>query len=112
MTTRLALWRELFTAQPRIILENSDFTVSAFRYPGGIEALKMENARGHLLVLPWLGQMIWDAYFDDRSLTMRNMFSQPKPAQQIVGNLRLLCLPLRAAGERLPVTGRYARPAR
>lgn len=84
MTTRLPLWRELFTHQPRLLLENSGFTVSAFRYPGGVEGLKVTNARGHLVILPWLGQMIWDAEFDGRDLTMRNMFSQPKPAKEIV----------------------------
>lgn len=47
MATRLTLWRELFTQQPRTLLENSDFTVTAFRYPSGVEAVRLENARGH-----------------------------------------------------------------
>lgn len=84
MSTRLMLCRELFNEQPRTLLENNDFIVSAFRYPSGVEALKLENERGYLLMLPWLGQMIWDAHFDGRSLTMRNMFSQPKPAKEII----------------------------
>ena len=84
MATRLTLWRDLFTAQPKTLLENADFTVSAFLYPGGVEGLKVSNARGHLVILPWLGQMIWDAQFDGHDLTMRNMFSQPKPAKEIV----------------------------
>ena len=84
MATRLTLWRELFSQQPRTLLANDDFTVTAFRYPSGVEAVRLENARGHLVVLPWLGQMIWDANFDGRDLTMRNMFSQPKPANVIV----------------------------
>ena len=28
--------------------------------------------------------MIWDAQFDGHDLTMRNMFSQPKPAAEVV----------------------------
>lgn len=84
MATRLTLWRELFTAQPKTLLENSEFTVSAFRYASGVEGLKVANSRGHLVILPWLGQMIWDAQFDGHDLTMRNMFSQPKPANEIV----------------------------
>lgn len=28
--------------------------------------------------------MIWDAFFDGHDLTMRNMFSQPKLASEIV----------------------------
>ncbi|MGK9175979.1 aldose 1-epimerase family protein [Yokenella regensburgei] len=84
MTTRLPLWRSLFTEQPRILLENSDFRVSAFRYASGVEGLKVQNSRGHLVILPWMGQMIWDAEFDGHDLTMRNMFSQPKPATEVV----------------------------
>lgn len=84
MATRLTLWRELFTTQPKTLLENSDFTVTAFRYASGVEGLKVANTRGHLVILPWLGQMIWDAEFDGHDLTMKNMFRQPKPAKEIV----------------------------
>ena len=49
-----------------------------------MEGLKVENSRGHLVILPWMGQMIWDAQFDGHELTMRNMFSQPKPAAEVV----------------------------
>ncbi|TLV17803.1 DUF4432 family protein [Klebsiella indica] len=84
MTTRLPLWRQLFSEQPRTLLANDDFTVMAFRYASGVEALRVENARGYLVILPWMGQMIWDAVFDGHDLTMRNMFSEPKPAAEVV----------------------------
>lgn len=82
--TQLPLWRALFTEQPRILLQNDDFTVTAFRYASGVEGLRVQNSRGHLVILPWLGQMIWDAEFDGRDLTMRNMFRQPKAAKEVV----------------------------
>lgn len=44
MTTRITLWRELFNEQPRILLENDDFTVTAFRYASGVEGLKIQTA--------------------------------------------------------------------
>lgn len=84
MTTRITLWRELFAEHPRTLLENGSFTVTAFRYASGVEGLKVQNRRGYLVILPWLGQMIWDAQFDGRDLTMRNMFRQPKPATEVV----------------------------
>lgn len=96
MTTRITLWRELFSEQPRILLENDDFTVTAFRYASGVEGLKIQNSRGHLVILPWMGQMIWDAQFDGHDLTMRNMFRQPKPAAEVVatyGCFALLSIP-------------------
>lgn len=82
--TQLPLWRALFTEQPRTLLQNDDFTVTAFRYASGVEGLRVQNSRGHLVILPWLGQMIWDAEFDGRDLTMRNMFSQPKAAKEVI----------------------------
>lgn len=82
--TQIMLWRDLFGEQPRTLLENDHFTVTAFRYASGVEGLRVQNSRGHLVILPWLGQMIWDAQFDGHDLTMRNMFSQPKPAKEVV----------------------------
>ena len=84
MSTRIYLWRALFCEKPRILLENSDFTVTSFRYDSGVEGLKIANSRGHLIILPWMGQMIWDAQFDGHSLTMCNMFRQPKPATEVI----------------------------
>lgn len=40
MSTRINLWRALFGEKPRILLENSDFTVTSFRYDSGVEGLK------------------------------------------------------------------------
>lgn len=41
MSTRIYLWRALFGEKPRILLENSDFTVTSFRYDSGVEGLKI-----------------------------------------------------------------------
>ena len=84
MSTRINLWRALFGEKPRILLENSDFAVTSFRYDSGVEGLKIANSRGHLIILPWMGQMIWDAQFDGHGLTMCNMFRQPKPATEVI----------------------------
>ena len=43
MSTRINLWRALFGEKPRILLENSDFTVTYFRYDSGGEGLKIGN---------------------------------------------------------------------
>lgn len=84
MTTRLSLWRELFTEHPRILIQSSNFTVTAFRYASGVQGLKVANSRGHLVLLPWLGHMIWDAQFDGHDLKIRSMFHQPKAAKEVV----------------------------
>lgn len=84
MSTRIHLCREQFQATPFTLLENSAFRVELFRYPAGIEAVRISNRRGYAIVLPFYGQMIWDAAFDDRSLTMGNAFSQPLPGSNII----------------------------
>lgn len=84
MHTTIRLQKGFFGAKERTILESSEFTVSLFRYETGIEAVRLKNSRGHLVVLPYMGQMIWDAVMDGVDLTMTNMFPQPRPAATIV----------------------------
>lgn len=44
MTTRITLWRTLFGEHPQVLLENSDFTVTAFRYASGGRAKGAEQS--------------------------------------------------------------------
>ncbi|GAF38006.1 aldose 1-epimerase family protein [Lentilactobacillus farraginis] len=43
----------------------------------------MKNSKGYLVVLPFYGLIIWDAIFDEISLKMKDMFSQPLPGPGI-----------------------------
>ncbi len=78
------LRRQDFVEQPHVIANTYGLSVTAFRYPSGIEALLVENERGNIIVLPFMGQMIWGAEFDGVDLTMGNGFSMPRPATTIV----------------------------
>ena len=84
MRGEIELRRDDFRDTPRMLYRTDGLTVTAFAYPSGVEALKLENRRGHLVVLPYLGQMIWAAAFDGRDLTMKHMFRQPKRAASII----------------------------
>ncbi|HDR9583572.1 TPA: aldose 1-epimerase family protein [Burkholderia stabilis] len=84
MRGEIELRRDDFRDTPRTLYRTDGLTVTAFAYPSGVEALKLENRRGHLVVLPYLGQMIWAAAFDGRDLTMKHMFRQPKRATSII----------------------------
>lgn len=68
----------------RELVESGSFKVVAFRFPSAVEGLRIENTRGHLVVLPFLGQMIWDALFDGRRLTMGNVFPYPRHGSSIL----------------------------
>lgn len=80
----IPLHRSQFTETERTILDGRGIRVVASRYDTGIESLRVENERGYVEVLPFMGQIIWDAEFDGTSLRMTNMFSRPQPCREIV----------------------------
>jgi hypothetical protein len=67
------------------ILRSGSLSASLYRFPSGIAAVRLENDRGHLVVLPFYGQMIWDAVFDGVDLGMKDMFAEPRAASDIAG---------------------------
>uniref|UniRef100_A4WXW8 Monosaccharide-transporting ATPase n=1 Tax=Cereibacter sphaeroides (strain ATCC 17025 / ATH 2.4.3) TaxID=349102 RepID=A4WXW8_CERS5 len=82
---RIPLPRDAFPDRgERRIAEGAGFTATAFRYPSGVEALRLANPRGEVTLLPFLGQMIWDARFDGRRLTMGNAFDGPRAGASIL----------------------------
>ena len=81
MAVRIELLSFQFRKPRTPACRNGEFTVSAFRYASGIEALRVSNARGEIIVLPFKGQQIWRARFDGRDLTMKSMFDEPVDTQ-------------------------------
>lgn len=79
----IELRRQDFTDKPHQLVLTEGLTVTAFRYATGVEALLIENLHGHLIVLPYMGQMVWDAEFSGVNLTMGNSFGIPRPATTI-----------------------------
>jgi hypothetical protein len=84
MTGIIELQRDFFKENSRVIFRNNAFTVSVFRYSSGVEAIELTNPRGKMVVLPYMGQMVWDLKFDGVDLKMKNMFSEPKRADEII----------------------------
>ncbi len=79
-----ALRRRSFGEREREMARYGDLAATGFRYDTGIEALRLKNPRGEVVVLPYLGQMIWSARFDRVNLAMHSMFAEPRPANTIV----------------------------
>jgi hypothetical protein len=84
MRATLTLDPTWFTTTERVLLRADGLSASAFRYDTGVAALRLANPRGHVVVLPWLGQIVWDAVFDGARLTMRGLFDAPRPAAEII----------------------------
>lgn len=81
MSARIDLHRSLFDFKERPLCSMGEFSITTFRYESGIEALRVANARGEIIVLPFKGQQIWRAVFDGRDLTMKSMFDEPVDTQ-------------------------------
>ncbi|EGP5096653.1 TPA: aldose 1-epimerase family protein [Enterococcus faecium] len=80
---KINLEYKMFEKSDFVLYQDKYFKVTTFTYPSGVEALKLENQKGYLTVLPFMGLIIWDAVFDGISLKMKDMFSQPLPGDGI-----------------------------
>lgn len=77
MAVRIEVRKSMFGEKERPLCRMGPFAVSTFRYESAIEALRVKNTRGEIIVLPFKGQQIWRAVFDGRDLTMKSMFEEP-----------------------------------
>jgi len=77
MTGRINLDRSLFREKERILCEINGLKAMSFLFSSGVHALRLENSSGHIVVLPWQGQQVWDAVFHGRRLTMNTFFPEP-----------------------------------
>jgi hypothetical protein len=78
------LQRGSFGERKREALRFAGLTATQFRYDSGVEAIRLSNARGSVIVLPYMGQILWSAVFDDVELAMQSMFREPRQAKVIV----------------------------
>jgi hypothetical protein len=80
----IELQRGFFGEKERVALRYAGLTASLFRYDTGLEAIRLSNARGHIVILPYMGQIVWSAVFDRVELAMQSMFKEPRSAKVIV----------------------------
>lgn len=78
------LQRGFFGEKERVALRYAGLSASLFRYDTGLEAIRLSNAGGHIVVLPYMGQIVWSAVFNGVELAMQSMFEAPRPAKVIV----------------------------
>lgn len=84
MDGKIFLRKSFFTEKKQQIFKSGSLYAETFLYSTGVEALTIGNDRGHITMLPYMGQIVWDAVFDGVDLTMKNMFKEPVPARVIV----------------------------
>jgi hypothetical protein len=83
--TTIELRPEHFGDAERVLATSGEMTASTFRYGTGVAGLRIRNSAGHIDLLPFQGQQIWDAVFHGRSLTMGSMFAEPRANTDYLG---------------------------
>jgi hypothetical protein len=73
---------QFFTEQEKTLAKHGPLSASTFCFASGVCALRLENEAGQLLTLPFQGQQIWSAEFGGRNLTMKSMFTEPRPTRE------------------------------
>ena len=73
-----------FDEKPFVIIENGSMSVSLFRFSSGVEAIRLQNTNGELIILPYKGMQIWRASFLGHDLTMRTMFDEPAASNEFL----------------------------
>jgi hypothetical protein len=84
MTGRIHLPGSLFSGKELAICEVGKLRASAFTFDSGVQAVRLQNGRGHIVVLPFQGQQVWDAVFDGRSLRMSSFFPEPVASPRLL----------------------------
>jgi hypothetical protein len=79
MNGTIPLFRKQFAENEQKLLEYGTLRAYTFRYKSGVEAIRMENDKGSLVLLPFMGQMIWSMNFLGQSPVMRSTFDEPLP---------------------------------
>lgn len=68
----------MFTDRESLFVDDGSLKAYLYRFESGICAVKLQNSEGFITVLPFNGQMVWDAEFHGRSLKMETSFAMPK----------------------------------
>ena len=84
--TRMTLKKDFFSEKERRVIEVGDLVGTIWMYNTGVHAVRIENNRGYITLLPFKGQQVWDAVFDGRSLKMKAKFGKPRNGSSFINN--------------------------
>jgi hypothetical protein len=86
VSATLHLAPHFFTEKEKLLLEAGQLSASALLYNSGVCGLRLKNAQGEIVTLPFQGQQIWSATFGGRPLTMKSMFTDPRNTRDYIAN--------------------------
>ena len=83
---KINLQKHFFDATERELLTYGAFSVSAFRYPSGVEALRVKNTRLEFIFTPFKGQQIWHLAVDGKEISMQTTVKEPQDTMTYLKN--------------------------
>jgi hypothetical protein len=75
---KVSLQKTDFVEKERTFIEFESLKATLFLYESGVHAVEVANEHGHIIVLPYKGQQVWNAFFFGRYLNMKTMYQEPK----------------------------------
>ena len=85
MENKIYLKDSYFGEKETLLLEAGELSATLFTYSTGVRAVRIANARGSAVVLPFMGQMVWRCEFDGRELTMKSIYDEPMIPEHVYG---------------------------
>ena len=85
MEGKIILFENMFARDEKILFESDSLSVSTFKYSTGIEAVKLQNDKGYVTLLPFMGQMIWDMEFLGHNMVMKSIYDEPEVCHENYG---------------------------
>ena len=82
---KLFLYEDFFTKDEKEVVSFGKLSASLFTYSTGVKAVRLKSDRGAIVMLPYMGQMIWRAEFDGYDMTMKTIFDEPIAAKEVFG---------------------------
>lgn len=74
------------TASPSVLARTDLLTVERFAYPSGVTGLVLTSEIGRVVLLPFLGQQVWEARMHGRDLKMASVVARPRTGVGYLAN--------------------------
>ncbi|MBO7214761.1 MAG: DUF4432 family protein [Clostridia bacterium] len=85
MQSKIYLYENLWTEKETLVYSSNGLSASIFTYSTGVKAIKIANEKGYATVLPYMGQMVWNAVFNGVDLRMKSIYDEPVQCKQVYG---------------------------
>ncbi|MBE7035783.1 MAG: DUF4432 family protein [Ruminococcaceae bacterium] len=83
---KLNLQKSFFTDTKQELVTHGQFTVTAFRYASGVEALEVQNEKCSFIFTPFKGQQIWHFIVDGKEISMDTPVKEPQNTMTYLKN--------------------------